>query len=157
MQSFLNVNTLQTYTFFKTLTPRLHGRSKRFFRRPQNLNAPRKSEHKDTALHRAIPLVTSLKLFEYMCTLCTLKWTNDTVSFDTDVLEAVPLYTKKTQGGSGSTAPLILGTCDRCTFWHQCVPMTVTMANGEAELQRAMIKWASACRERGMEINASKE
>ena len=42
MQSFLNVITLQTYTFFTTLTPRLHGRSKRFFRRPQNLNAPRK-------------------------------------------------------------------------------------------------------------------
>ena len=41
MHSFLNVITLQTYTFFKTLTPRLHGRSKRFFRRPQNLNAPR--------------------------------------------------------------------------------------------------------------------
>ena len=41
MQSFLNVITLQTYTFFTTLTPRLHGRSKRFFRRPQNLNAPR--------------------------------------------------------------------------------------------------------------------
>ena len=32
MQSFLNVITLQTYTFFTTLTPRLHGRSKRFFR-----------------------------------------------------------------------------------------------------------------------------
>ena len=41
MQSFLNVITLQTYTFFTTLTPRVHGRSKRFFRRPQNLNAPR--------------------------------------------------------------------------------------------------------------------
>ena len=41
MQSFLNVIPLQTYTFFTTLTPRLHGRSKRFFRRPQNLNAPR--------------------------------------------------------------------------------------------------------------------
>ena len=41
MQSFLNVITLQTYTFFTTLTPRLHGPSKRFFRRPQNLNAPR--------------------------------------------------------------------------------------------------------------------
>ena len=41
MQSFLNVITLQTYTFFTTLTPRLHGRRKRFFRRPQNLNAPR--------------------------------------------------------------------------------------------------------------------
>ena len=41
MQSFLNVITLQTYTFFTTLTPRLHGRSKRFFRRPYNLNAPR--------------------------------------------------------------------------------------------------------------------
>ena len=41
MQSFLNVITLQTYTFFTTLTPRLHGRSKRFFRRPQNLNTPR--------------------------------------------------------------------------------------------------------------------
>ena len=41
MQSFLNVITLQTYTFFTTLTPRLHGRSKRFFGRPQNLNAPR--------------------------------------------------------------------------------------------------------------------
>ena len=40
-QSFLNVITLQTYTFFTTLTPRLHGRSKRFFRRLQNLNAPR--------------------------------------------------------------------------------------------------------------------
>ena len=43
MQSFLNVITLQTFTFFTTLTPRLHGRSKRFFRRPQNLNAPRMS------------------------------------------------------------------------------------------------------------------
>ena len=43
MQSFLNVITLQTYTFFITLTPRLHGRSKHFFRRPQNLNAPRNS------------------------------------------------------------------------------------------------------------------
>ena len=32
MQSFLIVITLQTYTFFTTLTPRLHGRSKRFFR-----------------------------------------------------------------------------------------------------------------------------
>ena len=32
MQSFLNVITMQTYTFFTTLTPRLHGRSKRFFR-----------------------------------------------------------------------------------------------------------------------------
>ena len=32
MQSFLNVITLQTYTFFTMLTPRLHGRSKRFFR-----------------------------------------------------------------------------------------------------------------------------
>ena len=32
MQSFLNVITLQTYTFYRTLTPRLHGRSKRFFR-----------------------------------------------------------------------------------------------------------------------------
>ena len=42
MQSFLNVITLQTYTFLTTLTPRLHGRSKRFFRRPQNLNAPRR-------------------------------------------------------------------------------------------------------------------
>ena len=42
MQPFLNVITLYTYTFFTTLTPRLHGRSKRFFRRPQNLNAPRK-------------------------------------------------------------------------------------------------------------------
>ena len=41
MQSLLNVITLQTYTFFTALTPRLHGRSKRFFRRPQNLNAPR--------------------------------------------------------------------------------------------------------------------
>ena len=41
MQSFLNVITLQTYTFFTTLTPLLHGCSKRFFRRPQNLNAPR--------------------------------------------------------------------------------------------------------------------
>ena len=41
MQSFLNVITLQTYTFFAALTPRLHSRSKRFCRRPQNLNAPR--------------------------------------------------------------------------------------------------------------------
>ena len=41
MQSFLNVITLQTHTFFTTLTPRLHGCSKRFFRRPQDLNAPR--------------------------------------------------------------------------------------------------------------------
>ena len=41
MQSFLNVITLQAYTFFTRLTPRLHGRSKRFFRIPQNLNAPR--------------------------------------------------------------------------------------------------------------------
>ena len=41
MQSFLNVITLQTYTFFTTLTPRLHGRSKGFFRRPQNLNPRR--------------------------------------------------------------------------------------------------------------------
>ena len=32
MQSFLTVITLLTYTFFTTLTPRLHGRSKRFFR-----------------------------------------------------------------------------------------------------------------------------
>ena len=31
MQSFLNDLTLQTYTFFTTLTPLLHGRSKRFF------------------------------------------------------------------------------------------------------------------------------
>jgi hypothetical protein len=30
------------------------------------------------------------------------------------------------------------------------------MANSEAELQRALIEWASARRERGMEINASK-
>ena len=42
MQSFLNVIALQTYTFFTTLTPRLHGRSKCFYRIPQNLNAPRK-------------------------------------------------------------------------------------------------------------------
>ena len=32
MQSFLNVITLYTYTFFTTLTSRLHGRSKSFFR-----------------------------------------------------------------------------------------------------------------------------
>jgi len=32
MLSFLNVITLKTYTFFTTLTPWLHGRSKRFFR-----------------------------------------------------------------------------------------------------------------------------
>ena len=32
MQSFLNVITLQTYTFFIMLTPQLHGHSKRFFR-----------------------------------------------------------------------------------------------------------------------------
>ena len=32
MLSFLNVIILKTYTFFTTLTPRLHGRSKRFFR-----------------------------------------------------------------------------------------------------------------------------
>ena len=44
MRSFLNVITLQTYTFFTKLTPRLHGRNKRFFRRPQNLNAPRMCE-----------------------------------------------------------------------------------------------------------------
>ena len=31
MLSFLNVITLKTYTFFTTLTPWLHGRSKRFF------------------------------------------------------------------------------------------------------------------------------
>jgi hypothetical protein len=30
------------------------------------------------------------------------------------------------------------------------------MANSEAELQREVIEWASACREGGMEINASK-
>ena len=41
MQSFLNIITPQTYTFFTTLTPRLHGRSKRFFRRPQKLKVPR--------------------------------------------------------------------------------------------------------------------
>jgi len=32
MLSLLNVITLKTYTFFTTLTPWLHGRSKRFFR-----------------------------------------------------------------------------------------------------------------------------
>ena len=32
MQSFLNIITLQTFTFFTTLIPRLHGRSKCFFR-----------------------------------------------------------------------------------------------------------------------------
>ena len=32
MLSFLKVITLKTYTFFTTLTPWLHGRSKRFFR-----------------------------------------------------------------------------------------------------------------------------
>jgi hypothetical protein len=36
------------------------------------------------------------------------------------------------------------------------VPMTVVMANSEGELQRAVILRASACRKRGMEINASK-
>jgi hypothetical protein len=30
------------------------------------------------------------------------------------------------------------------------------MANSGAELQRAVIEWPSVCRERGMEINASK-
>ena len=32
MQSFLNIITLYTYTFFTMLMPRLHGHSKRFFR-----------------------------------------------------------------------------------------------------------------------------
>jgi hypothetical protein len=32
----------------------------------------------------------------------------------------------------------------------------VIMANNDGEWQRTVIEWASACRERGMEINASK-
>jgi hypothetical protein len=32
MQSFLNIITFKTYTFFTTLTPQLHGRSRCFFR-----------------------------------------------------------------------------------------------------------------------------
>ena len=50
MQSFLNIITLWTYTFFTMLTPRLHGHSKCFFRRPQNLNAPRRLHEHFTCL-----------------------------------------------------------------------------------------------------------
>ena len=56
MQSFLNVITLQTYTFSTTLTPRVHGRSKRFFRRPQNLNAPRTNKNLISATTLCISL-----------------------------------------------------------------------------------------------------
>ena len=65
MQSFLNVITLQTYTFYTTLTRRLHGRSKRFFRRPQNLNAPRTVW--SICVTGASPLTETLRPFRNHC------------------------------------------------------------------------------------------
>ena len=47
-----------------------------------------------------------------------------------------------------------IGTCNRCTLRHEkCAD---DMANSEAELQPAVIEWASVSGERGMEIDASK-
>ena len=87
MQSFLNVITLQTYTFFTTLTPRLYGHSKLFFRRPQNLNAPRKyqcfivatcsglTNHLQASFHRyEVHSLHIISFIHYCCVLTvTLK------------------------------------------------------------------------------------
>jgi len=37
-----------------------------------------------------------------------------------------------------------------------CADEVVTGANNETELQRSVIEWASACREKGMENNAGR-
>ena len=116
MQSFLNVIILQTYTFFTTLTPLLHGRSKRFFRRPQNLNAPRTT----------LPVLESLRLYNskiykklIIVKNTVLLYKNYTiVSADsqTDVLGSYSLVIKLPDDGNPVQKHVVVNTCCELYF-----------------------------------------